>query len=32
MTIVDTLADEHYRDRSRLAFEFARVINEEAQD
>ena len=32
MTIVDTLADEHYRDRRRLAFEFARVINEEAQE
>ncbi len=32
MTIVDTLADEHYRDRRRLAFEFARVINEEARD
>ena len=32
MTIVDTLADEHYRDRQRLAFEFARVINEEARD
>jgi 5-methyltetrahydropteroyltriglutamate--homocysteine methyltransferase len=32
MTIVDTLADEHYRDRRRLAFEFARVINEEARE
>jgi 5-methyltetrahydropteroyltriglutamate--homocysteine methyltransferase len=32
MTIVDTLADEHYRDRARLAMEFARVINEEARD
>ena len=32
MTIVDTLADEHYRDRRQLAFEFARVINEEARD
>ncbi len=31
MTIVDTLADEHYRDRARLAMEFARVINEEAR-
>ncbi len=27
MTIVDTLADEYYRDRPRLAMEFARVIN-----
>src|SRR5919201_4812371 len=32
MTIVDTLADEHYRDRARLALAFARVINEEARD
>ncbi|HET9491786.1 MAG TPA: methionine synthase [Methylomirabilota bacterium] len=32
MTIVDTLADEHYRDRARLALEFARIINEEARD
>jgi 5-methyltetrahydropteroyltriglutamate--homocysteine methyltransferase len=32
MTIVDTLADEHYRDRRRLAFDFARVLNEEARD
>src|SRR5207249_2290828 len=27
MTIADTLADEHYRDRRRLALEFARLIN-----
>jgi 5-methyltetrahydropteroyltriglutamate--homocysteine methyltransferase len=32
MTIVDTLADEHYRDRARLAMEFARIINEEARE
>lgn len=32
MTIVDTLVDEYYRDRSRLAMEFARVINEEARE
>jgi 5-methyltetrahydropteroyltriglutamate--homocysteine methyltransferase len=32
MTIVDTIADEHYGDRERLAMEFARVINEEARD
>ena len=32
MTIVDTLADEHYRDRRGLALEFARIINEEARD
>ena len=32
LTIVDTLADEYYRDRRRLAMEFARVINEEARE
>src|SRR3989449_3069625 len=32
MTIVDTLADEHSRDRRRLALEFARLINEEARE
>jgi 5-methyltetrahydropteroyltriglutamate--homocysteine methyltransferase len=32
MTIVDTLADQHYRDRPRLAMEFARLLNEEARD
>jgi 5-methyltetrahydropteroyltriglutamate--homocysteine methyltransferase len=32
MTIVDTLADAHYRDRRRLALEFARIINEEARE
>jgi 5-methyltetrahydropteroyltriglutamate--homocysteine methyltransferase len=32
MTIVDTLADAHYRDRRRLAFDFARVLNEEARE
>ena len=32
MTIADTLADEHYRDRRRLALEFARLINEEARE
>ena len=32
MTIVDTLADEYYRDRARLALEFARLINEEARE
>ena len=32
MTIVDTLADEHYGDRERLAMDFARIINEEARD
>ncbi|HLZ29622.1 MAG TPA: methionine synthase [Chloroflexota bacterium] len=32
MTIVDTLADEHYHDRPRLAMEFARIINAEARE
>ena len=32
MTIVDTLADEHYRDRAALAMAFARVLNAEARD
>ena len=32
MTIVDTIADEHYRDRGALALAFARVINDEARE
>ena len=32
MTIVDTLADEHYRDRVKLAFAFAEALNEEARE
>jgi 5-methyltetrahydropteroyltriglutamate--homocysteine methyltransferase len=32
MTIVDTLADDYYRSRERLAMEFARVLNEEARE
>jgi 5-methyltetrahydropteroyltriglutamate--homocysteine methyltransferase len=32
MTIVDTIADEHYRDRRALAMAFATVINEEARE
>ena len=32
MTIVDTIADQHYRDRRRLAMEFARLINQEARE
>jgi 5-methyltetrahydropteroyltriglutamate--homocysteine methyltransferase len=31
MTIVDTLADEHYRDRPKLAFAFAELLNQEAR-
>jgi 5-methyltetrahydropteroyltriglutamate--homocysteine methyltransferase len=32
MTIVDTVADQHYRDRSRRALEFGRLINEEVRE
>jgi len=32
MTVVDTVADEHYRDRRRLAMEFARLINQEVRE
>jgi 5-methyltetrahydropteroyltriglutamate--homocysteine methyltransferase len=32
MTIVDTLADEFYRDRRRLALEFADILNEEGRE
>src|SRR5215831_1919036 len=31
MTIVDTIADEHYGDRVKLAMAFAEVLNEEAR-
>src|SRR5215213_6276856 len=32
MTIVDTIADEHYRSRRDLAFAFAAALNEEARE
>jgi 5-methyltetrahydropteroyltriglutamate--homocysteine methyltransferase len=32
MTIADTIADEHYRDRTRLALAFAAALNEEAHE
>jgi 5-methyltetrahydropteroyltriglutamate--homocysteine methyltransferase len=32
MTIVDTIADEHYRDRPTLAHAFAAALNEEARE
>src|SRR5271155_5468521 len=32
MTIVDTIADEHYRDRAALAHAFAAALNEEAHE
>ena len=31
MTIVDTVADEYYGDRVKMAFAFAELLNEEAQ-
>lgn len=32
MTIVDTLYDNHYKSREKLAWEFAKVLNEEARE
>ena len=32
MTLVDTIADEHYGDRTRLALAFAELLNEEARE
>ena len=32
MTIVDTIADEHYRDRAALAHAFAQALNQEAHE
>lgn len=32
MTMIDTLYDAHYRDRKTLAFEFAKILNEEAKE
>jgi 5-methyltetrahydropteroyltriglutamate--homocysteine methyltransferase len=32
MTIADTIADEHYRDRPKLAHAFAAALNEEARE
>ena len=32
MTIADTIADEHYRDRAALAHAFAEALNEEARE
>ena len=32
MTIVDTIADEHYGDRVKLAIAFAELLNEEARE
>jgi 5-methyltetrahydropteroyltriglutamate--homocysteine methyltransferase len=32
MTMIDTLYDAHYRSREKLAWEFARVLNQEARE
>lgn len=32
MTMIDTLFDAHYQDRKTLAFEFAKILNEEAKE
>lgn len=32
MTMVDTLYDDHYRSREKLAWEFAAILNEEAKE
>lgn len=32
MTMIDTLYDSHYKSREKLAWEFARILNEEARE
>ena len=32
MTMVDTLYDDHYKSREKLAWEFAKILNEEARE
>lgn len=32
MTMIDTLYDDHYHSREKLAFEFAKILNEEARE
>ena len=32
MTMVDTLYDQHYRSREKLAWEFAKILNQEAKE
>jgi 5-methyltetrahydropteroyltriglutamate--homocysteine methyltransferase len=32
MTMIDTLFDDHYKSREKLAWEFARILNEEAKE
>jgi len=32
MTIIDTLADRHYKDRAKIAMAFAKILNKEARE
>ena len=32
MTMIDTLSDKHYKSREKLAWEFAKILNEEAKE
>ena len=32
MTMIDTLYDDHYKSREKLAWEFAKILNEEARE
>ena len=32
MTMIDTLYDDHYKSREKLAWEFAKILNQEAKD
>lgn len=32
MTMIDTLSDRHYRSREKLAWEFAKILNQEARE
>ncbi|MGO1543524.1 MAG: methionine synthase [Gulosibacter sp.] len=32
MTMIDTLSDRHYQSREKLAWEFAKILNQEAKD
>ena len=32
MTMIDTLYDDHYKSREKLAWEFAKILNQEARE
>ena len=32
MTMIDTLYDDHYKSREKLAWEFAKILNQEARN